>query len=95
MITTNEPGFYLEGEFGIRHETVMVCRKAEKNSYGQFMEFETLTLVPFDLDVILPEELSAREKKLLNDYHKTVYEKISPFLTEEEAAWLKQATREI
>ena len=95
MITTNEPGFYLEGEFGIRHENVMVCRKAEKNSYGQFMEFETLTLVPFDLDVILPEELSAREKKLLNDYHKTVYEKISPFLTEEEVAWLKQATREI
>lgn len=95
MITTNEPGFYLEGEFGIRHENVMVCRKAEKNAYGQFMEFETLTMVPFDLDAILPQELSARDKKLLNSYHKTVYETISPFLDEKEAAWLKQATREI
>lgn len=95
MITTNEPGFYLEGEFGIRHENVMLCRKAEKNEYGQFMEFETLTMVPFDLDAILPNELSGREKKLLNAYHKKVYEKIAPSLNEEEAAWLKQATREI
>lgn len=95
MITTDEPGFYLEGEFGIRHENVMLCRKAEKTEFGQFMEFETLTLVPFDLDAVLPEELSEREKKLLNAYHKKVYEKIAPALSEKEAAWLKQATREI
>lgn len=95
MITTDEPGFYLEGEFGIRHENVMVCRKAEKTACGQFMEFETLTLVPFDLEAVIPGMLSPRERDLLNAYHRTVYEKISPHLEGEEKEWLKQATREI
>ena len=59
------------------------------------MEFETITYAPIDLDAVVPEEMTARERKLLNDYHKMVYEKISPFLTEEEREWLKIYTREI
>ena len=59
------------------------------------MGFEHLTMVPFDLDAILPEEMTARERKLLNDYHAEVFEKISPYLDAEEKAWLKEATRAI
>ncbi len=95
MVTTDEPGVYLEGKYGIRTENELICKKAEKNEYGQFMEFETITYAPIDLDAVIPEEMTARERKLLNDYHKMVYEKISPFLTEEEREWLKIYTREI
>ena len=95
MLTTDEPGFYLEGQFGIRHENVMVCRRAEKTACGQFMEFETLTLVPFDLEAVIPEMLSSRERALLNRYHQNVYEKIAPYLEGEEREWLKEATRAI
>ncbi|MBQ9119855.1 MAG: aminopeptidase P family protein [Lachnospiraceae bacterium] len=95
MITSNEPGLYFEGKFGIRLENMIVCKKAEKTEYGQFMCFETLTMVPFDLDVVDAALLSVREKQLLNNYHKQVYETIAPRLTAEEAAWLKEATREI
>lgn len=95
MVTTDEPGLYLEGKYGIRTENELLCKKSVKNEYGQFMEFETITYAPIDLDAILPEEMTAKERILLNNYHKTVYEKISPFLTEEEAAWLAEYTREI
>ena len=90
-----EPGYYAENEFGIRHENLVVCKKAEKTSYGQFMKFEPLTLVPFDLEGIDPEQMEAGERKLLNQYHAFVYEKISPYLNEEEQSWLKKATQEI
>ena len=95
MITSDEPGYYLENEFGIRHENLVLCKKAEKTSFGQFMCFEPLTMVPFDLEGINPEEMTERERKLLNDYHQKVYTPISPYLDEEEKEWLKQATREI
>lgn len=95
MVTSDEPGFYVENEFGIRHENLIVCKKMEKTEFGQFMGFETLTLVPFDLDAVVPEFLSEKERSLLNAYHKTVYEKISPYMNEEEKEWLKEATREI
>ncbi len=95
MITSDEPGYYLENEFGIRHENLVLCKKAEKTSFGQFMCFEPLTMVPFDLEGISPEEMTERERKLLNDYHQKVYTTISPYLDEEEKEWLKQATREI
>ena len=84
MITSDEPGYYREDGFGIRHENLMVCKKAEKTEYGQFMCFEFLTMVPFDLDGVVPELMSVRERNLLNDYHAQVYEKISPYLNEEE-----------
>ena len=95
MITTDEPGYYVEGEFGIRHENMMVCKKAEKKPCGQFMEFETITLAPFDLDAVLPELMTEKERQLLNAYHEKVYEKISPYLNEEEKEWLRSATRKI
>lgn len=95
MITSDEPGYYLENEFGIRHENLVLCKKAEKTSFGQFMCFEPLTMVPFDLEGINPEEMTERERKLLNDYHQKVYTTISPYLDEKEKEWLKQATREI
>lgn len=95
MITSDEPGYYLENEFGIRHENLVLCKKAEKTSFGQFMCFEPLTMVPFDLEGINPEEMTERERKLLSEYHQKVYTTISPYLDEEEKKWLKQATREI
>ena len=59
------------------------------------MEFETITLAPFDLDAVLPELMTEKERQLLNAYHEKVYEKISPYLNEEEKEWLKSATRKI
>lgn len=95
MITSDEPGVYLEGKYGVRLENEILCRKGEKNEFGQFMYFENLTFVPFDLEVIDPEQMSKTEVKRLNDFHREVYEKVSPLLTAEEAAWLKEATRAI
>ena len=95
MITTDEPGVYLEGKYGIRTENELVCHKAEKNEYGQFMCFENITYAPIDLDAIDPELMTGREKKLLNDYHKMVYETLSPYMTAEENEWLKHYTRAI
>ncbi len=95
MITSDEPGYYVEDGFGIRHENLIVCRKAEKTEYGQFMCFEFLTMVPFDLDAVVPEQMTAHERELLNNYHAQVYEKISPYLDEDERVWLKEATRAI
>lgn len=95
MITSNEPGYYVENEFGIRHENLIVCKKAEKTAFGQFMCFENLTMVPFDLDALDPALLTDHEKQLLNAYHAEVYRKISPYLNQEESQWLKEATRAI
>lgn len=95
MITTDEPGIYIEGKYGIRTENELICRKGVKNEYGQFMYFENITLVPIDLDALLPEEMTCTEKARLNAYHAKVYETISPLLAEDEAAWLKEATRAI
>lgn len=95
MITTNEPGVYIEGSHGIRTENELVCLKGEKNEYGQFMHFEPITFAPIDLDAIDVDYLSPIDKKRLNEYHAKVYEKLSPYLTEEEQAWLRGYTREI
>ena len=95
MIVSNEPGFYLEGQYGIRLENLILCKNAEKTEYGQFLNFETITLVPFDLDAVDVSLLDCKEKQLLNDYHSRVYTEISPYLTEEEKEWLKEATRAV
>ena len=95
MVTSNEPGFYLEGRFGVRCENLILCVKDEKNSYGQFMHFENLTLVPWELDAVVPDLLNEKERALLNDYHSLVYEKISPCLEGEEREWLRTATRPV
>lgn len=95
MVVTDEPGIYIAGSHGIRTENELIVRKGEANEYGQFMYFETMTFVPIDLDAINPDIMSAEDKKMLNDYHKQVFEKISPYLNEEETEWLKKYTREI
>ena len=95
MITTDEPGIYLQDQYGIRTENELICVKGEKNQYGQFMGFENITYVPIDLDGIDKQYLNAEDVKQLNDYHNMVYEKISPYMTPEENEWLKEYTREI
>lgn len=92
MVISNEPGIYLEGQFGIRHENLVLCRKGEQNEYGQFMYLEPLTMVPFDRDAILTELLTDRELELLNDYHRVVYETLAPCMDGAELDWLRQAT---
>ena len=93
MVTTDEPGIYEEGSHGIRIENELVCREGEKNEYGQFMYFETITYAPIDLDVIDTTYMTDVDLKRLNDYHQMVYEKISPYLDTEEREWLKVYTR--
>lgn len=88
MITSDEPGIYLEGKYGIRLENLILCVKREKNEFGQFMGFEPLTLVPFDRDAIDAEQMSEKEKNLLNEYHQKVLETIGPLLSREEREWL-------
>lgn len=95
MIMSDEPGIYIAGSHGVRTENLVVCKKAEKNEYGQFMKFEYLTFVPIDLDALELSVMTERDIVLLNDYHKEVYAKISPYLNEEEKAWLQHATREV
>ena len=95
MVVTDEPGIYLEGQYGIRIENELLCMNGVENEYGQFMHFDTLTLVPIDLDAIDSTILSHKEKKWLNDYHELVYNQVSPFLTEDEKVWLKEYTRKI
>lgn len=95
MIITDEPGIYIAGSHGIRIENELLVCKGEKNEYGQFMYFEPITYVPIDLDAINPELLTAEEKVWLNEYHKSVYDIVSPHLNDEEREWLKEYTREI
>ena len=95
MITTDEPGLYVEGAFGIRTENELLCVEAETTEYGEFLAFEPITYVPIDLDAVIPEMLSPAEKAQLNGYHRKVYETVSPYLDEDERRWLKEATREI
>lgn len=95
MVMTDEPGIYEDGQFGIRIENEFIVQKGTKNKYGQFMYLETITFAPIDLDGIDPEEMSRDEREWLNNYHKDVYEKIGPHLTEEEREWLKEYTRAI
>ena len=95
MVITDEPGLYIEGSHGIRLENELLARKGVQNEYGQFLYFETITLIPFDLDAISLDMLNEENRKLLNDYHKRVYEEIAPHLNEEEKAFLKKYTSAI
>ena len=95
LFRSDEPGIYIEGKYGIRTENELVCRKGTENQYGQFMEFEILTLTPVDLDGILPEEMTEQERGWLNAYHQRVYEELAPYMSEEEQAWLRNCTRPI
>lgn len=95
MVTTDEPGIYIEGSHGVRIENELLCRKGEKNEYGQFMYFENLTYVPIDLDGIDTSVMEQKEIDSLNRFHRDVYEKLAPYFEGEELVWLKEATREL
>ena len=95
MVITDEPGIYIEDSHGIRLENELLVRKDVKNEYGQFMRFEILTFVPFDLDAIDASLLNGDEKVQLNAYHKQVYNIVAPHLSPEEREWLKEYTRAI
>ncbi len=95
MVTTNEPGIYIDGSHGIRIENELITVKGKETEYGQLMEFETVTLAPIDLDGINPNLMTKSEREYLNNYHKKVYDNISPFLNEEEKQWLEKYTRAI
>lgn len=95
MVITDEPGIYLEGKYGIRLENELLTRNGEKNEYGQFMYFEPTTYVPFDLDAIDVSIMTNKDRELLNSYHQTVYEKIAPYLDDEERAWLEKYTKTV
>ena len=92
MITSDEPGIYLEGKFGVRLENLLVCAARQTNSYGTFLGFEPLTMVPFDRDAILWDTLSEKELRWLAAYHQKVYESLAPHLSEEERQWLRETT---
>ena len=92
MVVSNEPGIYLSGEYGIRLENLMLCVRDRQTSWGDFMRFETLTMVPFDRDAILPECMGEEELRCLNEYHSEVYAKISPYLDQQEKEWLAEVT---
>lgn len=90
MITSDEPGVYLEGEFGIRIENLILCVEKSSNEYGKFFGFKPLTLIPFDRELINRNEMTVEEEKILDEYHQLVYEKISPYLDDDEKGWLKK-----
>lgn len=96
MIITNEPGIYREGKHGIRTENIMTVVKDEKNDeFGEFYRFETMSYCPIDLDGIDVELLNEGERDWLNNYHKETYDKISPFLNDDEKQFLKEVTKAI
>ena len=92
MVTSDEPGFYAEGQFGVRHESLLLCVKGAKTPHGQFMRFENLTVVPFDREAILTDMLTELQRETLNDYHQRVYRTVAPYLPAPEAAWLAEVT---
>lgn len=95
MIVTNEPGAYIEGSHGIRIENELLVKEFCETEHGKFLEFETITYAPIDLDGIVKTLLTKEEKQQLNEYHLEVYEKLSPYLNEKEKEFLKEYTKSI
>lgn len=95
MVTSNEPGLYRAGQYGIRIENLIRTKHEMTTEFGDFYSFETLTLCPIDTTPIVKEMLTEKEIVWLNEYHKFVYDRLSPLLTEDEKQWLKEKTHEI
>ena len=95
MTVTDEPGLYLAGKFGVRIENTLIVKDFIETEFGKFLQFESLTLCPIDLDCADLDMLTAEEKQWLNDYHEMVFEKLSPLLNDEEKEWLKTNTARI
>jgi Xaa-Pro aminopeptidase len=95
MTVTDEPGLYLAGKFGVRTENTLLITPYKNTEFGEFLQFEPLTLcpidtTPIDLQMMLPEEI-----EWLNSYHQMVYDKLAPHLDDDEKAWLRNATKAI
>lgn len=95
MVTSNEPGLYRANQYGIRLENLVLTKEDITTEFGKFYNFETLTLCPFDTKPIAKEMLTENEITWFNNYHRMVYDRISPLLTEDEQIWLKEKTHEI
>lgn len=95
MVTSNEPGVYKAGSHGIRTENLTLVCKGQEGMFGEYLKFETITLCPICKKGIIKEMLAVEEIEWLNNYHQTVYEKLSPKLAEDEKIWLRKATEAI
>lgn len=95
MITSNEPGLYRPGKWGIRIENLVANRPAGTSEFGAFLRFETLTLCPIDTRCVLPDLLDEAEREWLNDYHRQVRERLTPLVQSEALAWLQVRTEAI
>lgn len=95
MITSNEPGLYLEGRYGIRCENLIVTEEWKETEFGRFYRFETMTLFPFDLNLFETAIMTDEEIEWVNAYHRQVRERLTPLLSAEEGAWLADKTREL
>lgn len=92
MITSDEPGIYREGKFGVRHENLILCVDAGVNDFGHWLRFEPLTLCHFDTSILVKDLLDRSEIDWLNAYNERVFRTLSPRLTPEVASWLRQKT---
>ena len=95
MTVTDEPGIYLEGQFGVRIENTLLITPFKETAFGKFLRFEALTLCPIDTAPIVREMMTDEEVQWLNSYHRRVHEALSPHLSDEERAWLDEATKAI
>ncbi len=93
MITSDEPGVYIEGEFGIRIENLTVCVEKNKTEFARFLGFDVLTLVPYDRDLIDCDMLTEEEIKVIDEYHEQVYQKLAAFFDKKIRLWLRDITR--
>lgn len=93
MVTSNEPGLYLEGRYGIRCENLIACEPWETTEFGPFLQFRTMTLFPFDLTLFDTSMMTDAEIKWVNDYHTEVRNRLTPLMTADEAAWLAKKTQ--
>lgn len=95
MITSNEPGIYYEGRYGIRCENLIVTEQSMTTEFGNFYKFVTMTLFPFDLTLFETKIMTDEEIEWVNNYHAKVRARLTPLLTAEESAWLEEKTREL
>lgn len=96
MVISDEPGYYETGKFGIRHENLLLVEAdLPETEYGKMCYFKNLTYVPFDKEALLPELMTSRDIKLFNRYQKNVYERISPYLYDDDKKWLESYTKPI
>lgn len=93
MVTSNEPGLYIEGAYGIRTENLMVVEPWQNTDFGRFLQFRTMTLFPIDITLLDTSIMTAAEIEWINNYHKMVCDRLTPLLTPDEAEWMKHKTQ--